>query len=77
MIHAVPLDMMFAQLRVARTELREWDRRSTLAPEASGAYYPLDERTLPPGVKSNDIVTVAHVRDGLPFGGVSYRLSRG
>jgi hypothetical protein len=73
LIHGIPLDMAFAQLRVAPAE---WDRRSTLQPEASRTFYPLDERTLPPGVNSSEIVTVAYVRNSRPYGGVSYRLSK-
>jgi hypothetical protein len=76
LIHGIPLNMAFAQLRVAPLKLREWDRRNTLPPKASGAFYPLDERTLPPGVKASEIVTVAYVRNSRPFGGVSYRLSK-
>jgi hypothetical protein len=76
LIHGAPLDMVFARVRLAGAELRQWDGRSTLPPEESGAFYPVDERTLPPGIKGSDIVTIAHVRDGHPFGGVSYRLVR-
>lgn len=76
-IHGAPLDMTFARFAVRRPELRRWDGRSTEQPESSGAYYPVDERTLPPGVRSDEIVTVAHVRDSRPFGGVSYRIAEG
>lgn len=72
-----PLDMAFAQLTLAQAELHEWDGRSTLQPESSGAFYPVDERTLPPGIHSSDIVTITHVRDNRPFGGVSYRVVSG
>jgi hypothetical protein len=74
-IDGIPLDMTFASLRVVDSELAEWDGVSTAEPDESRSYYPVDERTLPPGVRSSDIVTVAHVRDSRPFGGVSYRVA--
>jgi hypothetical protein len=74
LVHGAPLDMVFARLRVVRAELPEWDQVSTAAPEDAGVYYPVDKRTLPPGVDPSEIVTVAHLRDSRPFGGVSYRL---
>jgi hypothetical protein len=52
----------------------EWDGLVTTDPADSGAYYPIDPETLPPGVDPANVVTVAHVRDGRPFGGVSYAL---
>jgi hypothetical protein len=76
MIHGVPLDMVFARLKAVEAELSEWDGNSTLEPQDTGAFYPVDERTLPPGVSSSEIVTLAHVRNGRPVGGVSYRLGR-
>jgi len=74
--HGVPYDLTFAKLRLKRVDLKQWDGKTTLAPHQSNVFYPVDERTLPPGVRSNEIVTVAHVRDGRPFGGVSYRIAQ-
>jgi hypothetical protein len=73
-IHGVPLDLVFAELRVEPSDLPAWDGAVTSDPETSGAYYPIDPATLPPGVDPAEVVTVAHLRDGRPFGGVSYRL---
>jgi hypothetical protein len=71
----VPLDMRMANFKLVRSRLKEWDGKVTSEPKASHAYYAVDERTLPPGVKSNEIVTLAYVRDGRTFGGISYRIS--
>jgi hypothetical protein len=73
-IHGVPLDLVFAELRVEPSDLPAWDGAVTSDPETSGAYYPIDPATLPPGVDPAEVVAVAHLRDGRPFGGVSYRL---
>ncbi len=70
-----PLDMRMANFRLVKSRLREWDGKVTSEPTAAHAFYGVDERTLPPGVKSNEIVTLAHVRDGRTFGGISYRVS--
>lgn len=71
----VPYDMRSANLKLVRSELREWDGKATIEPNASNAYYTVDERTLPPGVKPNEIITLAHTRHGRTFGGISYRIS--
>jgi hypothetical protein len=76
-VHGAPTDMLFARIRPEPTKLRAWDGRSTASPTVSGFFYPLDAKTLPPGVRPEEIVTIAHVRDGHPFGGVSYRLVPG
>jgi hypothetical protein len=76
LVHGVPFEMSFARLRVVPTDLAPWDGRTTAEPDETSAYYPVDERTLPPGLSSDDIVTVAHIRDGHPIGGVSYRISK-
>lgn len=72
----VPYDLTFAQLRLEKAALTKWDGRNTKLPHDSGFYYPVDERTLPPGVKPNEIITVAHVRGGHVIGGISYRVSK-
>jgi hypothetical protein len=74
LIHGAPFDMRFARLRVSRRELKEWDGRTTLEPQRSGTYFPVNERPLPPGIRPEEIVTVALVRDSRPFGGISYRV---
>ena len=70
----VPYDLKFASLKLARSQLRRWDGKSTLPPDRSGAYYPVEPRTLPPGVDPREVVTVAHVRGSRTLGGISYRL---
>ena len=75
LIHAVPLDMRFIRVSKGEGSLKEWDGHSTLDPEVTGSYYPIDERTLPPGVSPSEIVTLAHVRNGNAVGGISYRLT--
>jgi hypothetical protein len=57
------------------SELEPWDGRATAEPAESGAYYSVDERTLPPGVRPDEVITLAHVRGSRPFGGVSYRVT--
>jgi hypothetical protein len=70
----VPTELSFARFQAVASELPEWDGKITLEPSASRTHYPIDERTLPPGVDPTQLVTVAHVRDGQPFGGISFRL---
>jgi hypothetical protein len=72
----VPYELTFVRLRPAKAELPEWDGVATLEPHETGAAYPVDERTLPPGVSSDEIVTLAHVRKGVTIGGVSYRIGK-
>ena len=75
LILGTPLDMRTANFRLVTSSLKEWDGKVTSEPNTSNAFYKVDERTLPPGVKSSEIVTLAHVRDGRTFGGISYRAS--
>ena len=71
----VPYELLFANFKLVRSELKKWDGKTTIESNVSNAYYAIDEQTLPPGVKSNEIVTLAHVRDGIVFGGISYKIS--
>lgn len=71
----VPYELTYTRLRTVKSELEPWDGRATLEPHETGAYYPVAEDTLPPGVEPDDIVTLAHVRRGVPVGGISYRIS--
>lgn len=34
--------------------------------------YPIDPRTLPPGLDGRSMITVVHLADGIPIGGVTY-----
>ena len=70
-----PYDLTFANFRLKTADLKPWDGRVTGTPQQTNAFYPVDERTLPPGVKSSEIITVAHVKGTKPIGGVSYRVS--
>jgi hypothetical protein len=41
------------------------------APDARG-HYPVDERTLPPGIAGRPMVTIVHEVNGVALGGVTY-----
>ena len=53
----VPYELLFANFKLVRSELKKWDGKTTIESNVSNAYYAIDEQTLPPGVKSNEIVT--------------------
>ncbi|MBC7777549.1 MAG: hypothetical protein H7246_19100 [Phycisphaerae bacterium] len=72
---AVPDDLGFAKLKVAKADLNKWDGKNTRIPQETGAYYPVDPLTLPPGIKANEVITVAHIANGKVIGGVSYKIS--
>ena len=38
-------------------------------------HYPVDERTLPPGVSGQSMITIVHEVDGLALGGVTYTVT--
>lgn len=75
MVFDVPLDLCYATFSLSRVKLKKWDGKFTGKPNESGMYYGVDERTLPPGVNPREIVTLAHTRDGMAIGGISYRMS--
>ena len=52
--------------------LAAWDKKTASARPAQGVHYPVNPKTLPPGVKGDDLVTVAHVIDGEVVGGITY-----
>ncbi len=72
----LPTRVSFATLPLVRAGLRAWDGvKRTTDPEA-GSYYPVRPDTLPPGVDPASLVTVAHLVDGRPVGGMTYRVVR-
>jgi hypothetical protein len=44
------------------------------APDILG-HYPVDERTLPPGVSGQSMITIVDEVDGLALGGVTYTVT--
>jgi hypothetical protein len=74
-ILGAPYDMRSVNLKLVKSDLGKWNGKATTEPNNSNMYYPVDERTLPPGVRSNEIITLAYVKDGKPFGGISYRIT--
>lgn len=77
-LFGVPYNLIFAKFKLTKSDLKKWDGKATIEPNTSNTFYPsIDERTLPPGVKSSEIITLAHIRDGTTFGGISYRISDG
>jgi hypothetical protein len=73
-IAGVPDDMRFASFAVVDAPRKPWDGRHRGPPATANVHYPVDVRTLPPGVKSSEIVTVAHVQGSRALGGISYRI---
>jgi hypothetical protein len=63
-----------ASIRAVEAKSKVWDGKVRTPSPAEGVYYPVDAKTLPPGVKSKELVTVAHVIDGEVVGGVTYSI---
>lgn len=63
-----------ARLRAIEAKFVVWDGKARTAAPRPELYYPVAARTLPPGVKSEELVTVAHVVDGQIVGGVTYSI---
>lgn len=71
----IPNRAAMAKLAVSQDgPLRAWDEREREHRPTEGVYYPIDPLTLPPGVDSEELVTVAYREDGVIRGGVTYRL---
>jgi hypothetical protein len=71
----LPDDLDFGIYKVIKpTKVKEWDKKITLKPNETDFYYPVDPKTLPPGVDANELVTVSHEINGKVVGGVTYRL---
>ncbi|HBH01132.1 MAG TPA: hypothetical protein DDZ42_04285, partial [Candidatus Rokubacteria bacterium] len=62
------------RIRAGEVKSKVWDGKLRTPTPAPGIHYPVDANTLPPGVKSEDLVTVAHVVDGEVVGGVTYSI---
>ena len=62
------------RIRVAEAKSKSWDGRLRTRTPEPGTYYPVDSRTLPPGARGEDLVTIAHVVDGNFVGGVTYSI---
>jgi hypothetical protein len=43
-------------------------------PDPSG-HYPLDRKALPPGLAGKPMITLVHLADGIPLGGMTYMLT--
>ena len=63
-----------SRIRAGEVKSKVWDGKLRTPTPAPGIHYPVDANTLPPGVKSEDLVTVAHVVDGEVVGGVTYSI---
>jgi hypothetical protein len=48
----------------------EGHRAPEVRPDPAG-HYPLDPRTLPPGIAGQPMITLVHMVDGAPQGGVT------
>ncbi|MBK9425799.1 MAG: hypothetical protein IPN54_17060 [Bacteroidetes bacterium] len=71
----LPDDLAFGIFKViTQMNVKKWDNRITSKPNDTEFYYPVDERTLPPGVNAKDLVTLTHEVNGNIVGGVTYRL---
>jgi hypothetical protein len=62
------------QIRAEKAELVRWDGKVHAQRPAPGVFYPVDERTLPPGVSSDNLVTVVQEVDGHVIGGVTFSI---
>ncbi len=69
-----PIPRITALPRAAEVKSRAWDGELCMARPADNIHYPVAQATLPPGVRSEDLVTVAHVLDGVVVGGVTYSI---
>jgi len=73
-VAVIPDRAALATVRLRAAELVPWDRATRLPAPVEGTYYPVDPASLPPGVESDHLVTVAHWVDGHVVGGVTYEL---
>lgn len=71
-----PDELNFVQLRLKKTNLTTWDKKNTVAPNDAQMFYPTDPRSLPPGVESDELITIAHLVDNKVVGGVTYRVGK-
>jgi hypothetical protein len=61
-------------VRLEPSELVRWDGRTRHDAPRADTFYPVDPRTLPPGVDAASLVTVVHLVNGQPVGGVTYHV---
>jgi hypothetical protein len=62
------------RVRAESGESVKWDgKRHALRP-AEGVFYPVDKSTLPPGVSSDNLVTIVQEVDGRVIGGVTFSI---
>jgi len=62
------------RIRAAEAKSKAWDGKSRTSSPAPGVHYPVETSALPPGVKGEDLVTLAHLIDGEVVGGVTYSI---
>lgn len=62
------------RIRAGEAKSKVWDGKLRTPTPAPGIHYPVDANTLPPGAKSEDLVTVVHVVDGEVVGGVTFSI---
>jgi hypothetical protein len=70
----VPERSAWLTLRARRGQTEPWDDLRVEASPRPDTYYPVDRRTLPPGVDPEQLVTVAQVVQGEVVGGITYRV---
>jgi hypothetical protein len=68
------LASVLEQKREFETHATMHPSRSLTAPDPRG-YYRTDPRALPPGVADKPLVTVVHLVDGVPTGGVTFMVT--
>ncbi len=70
----VPGNVAWLKLRARKGELERWDDRTVEPTPRPDTFYPVDPRTLPPGVEPDQLVTIAQFVDGEAAGGITYRV---
>lgn len=77
LVARIPENVAWLKLRASEGKLEGWDDRKVESSPRSDTFYPVDRRTLPPGVEPEQLVTVAQVVDGEEVGGITYRVLEG
>lgn len=70
-----PREVIWSQIRLIETKSKPWDGLVRTLRPMPQRYYPVDLETLPPGIKGEDLVTIAHMVDGTVVGGVTYQIA--